>query len=100
VAAADLQTSQLSINPTSTPNGRINGYDVTNLVTATLRDIGGAGGLVDAAAAAAGDAVRIPAGTTFTGDTARPASPAASTVPIEAGTQQLSVTVELTYALG
>jgi uncharacterized protein len=59
VAAADLQTSQLSINPTYAQNGRINGYDVSNLVTATLRDIGGAGGLVDAAAAAAGDAVRV-----------------------------------------
>ena len=149
VAATDLQTSQLSINPTYNPNGRINGYDVSNLVTASLRDIAGAGGLVDAAAAAAGDAVRvqqlafsidddsaarataraaavkqaqaqakqmaeaagaqlgplrsiteIPAAATSMGDTARAAaaSPAAP-VPIEPGTQELNVTVELTYAL-
>jgi uncharacterized protein len=145
VAAADLQTSQLSINPTYAPNGRINGYDVANLVTATLRDIAGAGGLVDAAAAAAGDAVRvqqlafsidddsaarataraaavkqaqaqarqmadaagvrlgalrsiteIPAPTTFAADTAR-ASAASAAVPIEPGTQELGVTVEVAY---
>lgn len=60
VAAADLQTSQLSINPTyDSAAGRITGYEVTNQVTATLHDIGGAGGLIDAAGAAAGDAVRV-----------------------------------------
>jgi len=59
VAAADLQTSQLSINPPYAQDGRIDGYDVSNLVTATLRDLAGAGALVDAAAAAAGDAVRV-----------------------------------------
>jgi uncharacterized protein YggE len=60
VAAADLQTSQLSINPTYDQQGtRIVGYEVTNQVTATLRDIAAAGGLVDAAAGAAGDAVRV-----------------------------------------
>jgi uncharacterized protein len=147
VAAADLQTSQLSINPIYAQNGRINGYDVSNLVTATLRDIAGAGGLVDAAAAAAGDAVRvqqlsfsidddsaarataraaavkqaqaqaeqmaqaagvtlgplrsiteIPATTGFAGDAARAAAPAAS-VPIEPGTQEIGVTVEVAYAV-
>lgn len=60
VAAADLQTSQLSVNPTQDPaTGRITGYEVTNQVTATLRDIGAAGGLIDAAGEAAGDAVRV-----------------------------------------
>ena len=60
VAAADLRTSQLSINPTyDSTTGRITGYEVTNQVTATLRDIGGAGGLIDAASEAAGDAVRV-----------------------------------------
>jgi uncharacterized protein len=147
VAAADLQTSQLSINPTYAQNGRITGYDVSNLVTASVRDIAKAGGLVDAAAAAAGDAVRvqqlsfsidddsaarataraaavkqaqaqakqmadaagvqlgplrsiteIPAGATFAADAARAAAPAAS-VPIEAGTQELSVTVEVAYGI-
>src|SRR4051812_17685735 len=36
VAAADLQTSQLSVSPTYDPaTGRITGYEVTNQVTAT-----------------------------------------------------------------
>lgn len=60
VAPADLQTSQLSVNPTSDPaTGRITGYEVTNQVTATLHDIHAAGGLIDAAGEAAGDAVRL-----------------------------------------
>ncbi len=60
VAAADLQTSQLSVNPTSdSATGRITGYEVTNQVTAKLHDIGAAGGLIDAAGEAAGDAVRL-----------------------------------------
>ncbi|MGH3883095.1 MAG: SIMPL domain-containing protein [Pseudonocardiaceae bacterium] len=60
VAAADLQTSQLSVNPTyDSASGRITGYEVTNQVTAKLHDIGAAGGLIDAAGAAAGDAVRV-----------------------------------------
>lgn len=60
VAAADIRTSRLAIHPTFAPeSGRITGYEVTNQVTATLRDIAAAGGVVDAAAAAAGDAVRV-----------------------------------------
>jgi uncharacterized protein len=59
VAPADIQTSQLSINPTFTPNGRISGYEVTNMVTATIHDVAAAGGLIDAAGHAAGDAVRV-----------------------------------------
>lgn len=60
VAAEDLQTSQLSVYPTFDQSGaRITGYEVTNQVTATLRDIAAAGGLIDAAAAVAGDAVRV-----------------------------------------
>ena len=60
VADADLQTSELSVNPSYNPsNGRISGYEVTNQVTATLHDIGGAGGIIDAAGDAAGDAVRV-----------------------------------------
>jgi uncharacterized protein YggE len=147
VAAADVQTSRLSISPTYAPTGRINGYDVSNQVTATLRDIAAAGGLVDVAAAAAGDAVRVqqlafsigddsapraqaradavrqaqaqarqmaaaagvrlgpltaitetPASTPFAGDAAGSAAIATS-VPIEPGTQELSVTVEVSYAV-
>jgi uncharacterized protein YggE len=60
VEAKDIQTSQLSINPTYDDKGqRITGYQVNNTVTATLHDIGGAGALIDAAAAAVGDAVRV-----------------------------------------
>ncbi len=56
----DIQTSQLSINPTYDQTGqRITGYQVSNSVTAILHDLDGAGGLIDAAAAAAGDAVRV-----------------------------------------
>ena len=60
VADADLQTSELSVNPSYNPsNGKISGYEVTNQVTATLHDIAGAGGIIDAAGDAAGDAVRV-----------------------------------------
>lgn len=60
VASADLRTSRLSVNPTYAPEtGRITGYEVTNEVTATLHDVGAAGGLIDAAGEAAGDAVRV-----------------------------------------
>ncbi|MDQ1491391.1 MAG: uncharacterized protein QOJ23_3905, partial [Actinomycetota bacterium] len=56
VQAKDIQTSQLSINPTYDDKGqRITGYQVNNQVTATLHDIAGAGGLIDAAAGAVGD---------------------------------------------
>ena len=60
VPAEDLQTSQLSIYPSFDQQGtRITGYEVSNQVTATLRDIPAAGALVDAAAGAAGDAIRV-----------------------------------------
>lgn len=60
VADKDLRTSGLSINPTfANDTGRITGYAVTNEVTVTIRDIAAAGGIIDAAAQAAGDAVRV-----------------------------------------
>jgi uncharacterized protein YggE len=147
VAAADLQTSQLSVNPTSdSATGRITGYEVTNQVTAKLHDIGAAGGLIDAAGEAAGDAVRLQqlsfsidddsasraqaranavrqaqehakqmadaAGVTLgriRSITEMPVSPpsplgregaaATAPVPIEPGTQELAVMVELVYAI-
>ena len=146
VAAADLQTSQLSVSPTYDPaTGRIISYDVTNQVTATLHDVHAAGGFIDAAGEAAGDAVRIqqlsfsisddsalraradavrqaqaharqladaagvrlgrmylltevPA--TPPGSLGREAAPApAAPVPIEPGSQKLTVMVELAYAI-
>lgn len=60
VADADIRTSQLSISPTWDDHGqRITGYQVHNLVTATLRNLAGAGALIDAAAQEAGDAIRV-----------------------------------------
>jgi len=60
VVPADLQTSQLSITPSYDDKGQqITGYQVTNMVTAKLRDISTAGAVIDAAGKAAGDAVRV-----------------------------------------
>jgi uncharacterized protein len=60
VATADIRTSQLALHPTYGPEtARITGYEVTNQVTVTLRDIAAAGTVIDQAAAAAGNAVRV-----------------------------------------
>lgn len=60
VAPADLQTSQLSIQPSYDKDSQvITGYQVSNMVTAKLHDIAGAGAVIDAVSAAAGDAVRV-----------------------------------------
>ena len=60
VADADIQTSQLSVNPSYDPSGgRIIGYQVTNQVTVTLHKIDGSGAIIDAAGKAAGDAIRV-----------------------------------------
>jgi hypothetical protein len=148
VSPADLQTSQLSVNPTyDSATGRITGYEVTNQVTATLHDLGAAGGLIDAAGEAAGDAVRIQQLSFSIGDdsasraqaradavrqaqahakqladaagvrlgrlysitevAANPPSPlgreaapvAAAPVPIEPGSQKLTVMVDVVYAV-
>jgi uncharacterized protein YggE len=60
IAKKDLATSDLAIYPTYSDNGSsITGYQVTNTVTATLRDVAKAGAVIDAAARAAGDAIRL-----------------------------------------
>jgi uncharacterized protein YggE len=59
VADADVKTSRFGIDPTFDNNGRISGYEVSNQLTVTIHDITAAGGIIDAAAAAAGDAVRV-----------------------------------------
>jgi uncharacterized protein YggE len=154
VAATDLQTSGLSIQP-NYANGSstsISGYEATESLTAVLRDLGSAGQTISAATAAGGDSVRVdgvsldlsdsgssllttargnamsdakakasqyakaarrglgpvlsisevtatpspPTGQTAAGDgAARSSSP----VPISAGSQQVSVTVTVVYAL-
>ena len=149
VTDADLRTSGLAVGPTYGQDGQVTGYEVTNTVTATLRDLAGAGALIDAATAAAGDAARVQqlrfdldddaeprararadavrqavtqarqladaAGVTLgpilsiteTVEGAPP-SPAArdtavaasAAVPIEPGTQDVAVTVEIVHGLG
>jgi uncharacterized protein len=149
VRPEDLRTSQLSVSPTyGGPTNRITGYEVSNLVTATVHDIAAAGGIIDAAADAAGDAVRVQslsfsiaddsdlraqaraaavrqakekaeqmadaAGVSLgslvsmaEGTASPPPGPyaqmspkAASAVPIEPGSQELTVTVDVVYAVG
>lgn len=60
VAEKDIKTSQLSIYPQFDRDGRkITAYQVNNSVTATVRNIASSGDIIDAAAAGAGDAIRI-----------------------------------------
>lgn len=59
VAADDLQTSGLSILPTYADDGSINGYEVSNTVSARLRDVAKAGSVLDTAARVAGDEIRV-----------------------------------------
>lgn len=60
VAEEDIRTSQFSIFPRYDNEGRsITGYTVTNLLTARVSDSADAGALIDAAAAAAGNDVRV-----------------------------------------
>jgi hypothetical protein len=59
VADADLQTSGMSIQPDYAQGSSINGYQVTESLTAILRDMGTAGAAIGAAAASGGNATRI-----------------------------------------
>ena len=60
VADEDIKTSQFSINPRYDFEGRaITGYVVTNLLTTRLGEGKDAGALIDAAAGAAGNDVRV-----------------------------------------
>jgi len=59
VAAKDVQTSDLSINPQYNSKGVITGYEVTNTLTATLRNFTTAGSMIDSIAGAAGNATRL-----------------------------------------
>jgi hypothetical protein len=49
VAAADIQTSSVSLTPRTSDNGTIVGYTASNSVTATIRDLRRAGAVIDAA---------------------------------------------------
>jgi len=59
VAAKDLQTSNLSIQPSYTPKGQPSGYVVSEGITAAVRDLAKAGATLSAAVSAGGDAVRV-----------------------------------------
>jgi uncharacterized protein YggE len=58
VSEDDIQTSDLSIQPTFDEDV-VTGYQVSNMVTARLRDIARAGDTLDAAARVAGDEIRL-----------------------------------------
>lgn len=55
---ADVQTTRLTIQPTFDRDA-ITGYEVSNMVTARLRDIARVGETLDAAARVAGDEIRL-----------------------------------------
>lgn len=59
VVKKDVQTTGLSIQPTYGTKGALTGYSVSNSVVAKIRDFATAGAVIDAAAGAAGNAVRI-----------------------------------------
>ena len=59
VAAKDVQTTDLSINPQYNSHGVITGYAVTDTLTAELRNFSTAGSTIDAVANAGGNATRI-----------------------------------------
>jgi uncharacterized protein len=59
VLSKDIQTSNVSIQPNYNLGGVITGYQMTNTITAKLRDFSKAGAIVDALTSAAGNATRI-----------------------------------------
>ena len=60
VAEDDLATANFSIWPRYSENGaQVTGYQVSNMVSATLRDLGSAGTTIDRAAREVGDQVRM-----------------------------------------
>jgi len=60
VADVDIQTAGLSIYPQYDSNGRnVTGYEATNSVNVTIRDLDRAGEIIDGGAAFAGDAITI-----------------------------------------
>ncbi len=62
VKSSDIQTTDLTINPNYTlSNGRliITGYGVANSLAVTVRNLGDAGSVIDAATTAGGDALSV-----------------------------------------
>ena len=67
VAEEDVQTNDLFVQPVLDDQNRVTGYEATNTVSARIRALAKAGEVVDAAAAKAGDDIRIQ-GITFSID--------------------------------
>jgi hypothetical protein len=63
----DIQTDDLSVEPVVGNDGTITGYEASNTVSVHIRDLSKAGAIVDAAAAKAGDDIRVQ-GITFSID--------------------------------
>ena len=141
VAKGDIQTSQVSLSPQTSADGkRITGYAADNTVTVTIRDLGSAGAVVDAAVAAGANEVSGPnltssdqtvlyrqalklamadakakaeaiasgGGVSLGGvttvveggtPTLLPAAAAGKATPISPGTEQITATVTVTYAI-
>jgi len=59
VAPEDLQTSKLSVYPTYGDQSQVTGYQVSNMVTAKLRDVSKSGAVIDAVGKSAGNAIRV-----------------------------------------
>lgn len=62
LAPADIQTTRITVQPQhdySSGQQRLTGYQASNMVQATIRDIDSAGPTLDAALEAAGDAARL-----------------------------------------
>jgi len=61
VAAADIQTTQVTVSPTTSSDGQtITGYNAINTVSARIRDLGASGRVIDAAVAAGANQVYGP----------------------------------------
>jgi uncharacterized protein len=56
---SDLQTSDLELNPNYDGSGAVTGYQVSDTLTVTLNGIANAGTIIDAAAGAVGNDVRL-----------------------------------------
>jgi uncharacterized protein YggE len=67
IADEDIQTADLSVQPVTDDDGKVTGYEASNTVSVHIRDLGQAGAVVDAAAAKAGDDIRVQ-GITFSID--------------------------------
>ena len=67
VSDDDIQTADLSVQPVYDDHGNVTGYEASNTVSVRIRDLTKAGAIVDAAAAKAGDDIRVQ-GITFSID--------------------------------